>query len=318
MAKKSVIASAVVSIFTCASLVVPVAIATPETTRTNASSHRVTELPAIFTAPSQFQPLLGWNADYAPNTPADTTITEFTQQFPILEGIAQPAVDVTADLKNIVATIRKEYGGTVAVSISNGTHIYTAGDDAMLRTWSTIKVPLAIAALRKNPQLQALARSSITVSDNQATTALWNSLGGGSRAAKAVTGVLQEAGTTAHVSTSAWGASSMKPSQQAKFGARLRCLSRASTVRSLMGQIVPEQSYGLGRMKNTIFKGGWGPSEDSYVIRQFGSVSLPGGSVGVAFYVEPASGTYATAQEAADTIAKRLESLTTKVGYSVC
>lgn len=308
MAKKSVIASAVVSIFTAASLITPVA----------AAPRIPVELPDIFTEPSLSSPLSAWDIDSFPKTSVGEKVQELTKQDPLLEGLSQPSVDVTSELKSIVSSIRKQYGGTVAVSISNGTHIYTAGDDAMLRTWSTIKVPLAIAALRENPELQAQARLSITASDNQATNVLWNSLGAGTQAANAVSGVIREAGASAQVSTAAWGASSMKPSQQAKFGARLTCLPRASKVRSLMGQIIPEQSYGLGRISNAIFKGGWGPSGNSYVVRQFGSVSVSSGTVGVALYVEPSAGTYFTAQEAANEIADRLEPLTTKVGFSVC
>lgn len=333
MTRKAVISSTVASILTAVSLLAPVAGAAPQ---------KSVELPDLFTTSPLSSPLSGWESlsDLNPLSGLDSPSAEsstsklpipsmsdiiegaeavdLTQQLPSLGTLVQPSGDVTSELKAIVGSIRKEYGGTVAVSISNGTHIYTAGDDAMLRTWSTIKVPLAIAALRENPKLQAQARLSITASDNQATNVLWNSLGAGSQAANAVSEVIREAGASAQVSTAAWGASSMKPSQQAKFGARLRCLPRASKVRSLMGQIIPEQSYGLGRISNAIFKGGWGPSDNGYVVRQFGSVSLPGGTVGVALYVEPSSGSYALAQEAANEIADRLEPLTTRVGFSVC
>mgnify|MGYP007070526594 FL=1 len=49
-----------------------------------------------------------------------------------------------------------------------------------------------------------------------------------------------------------------------------------------MGQITPDQRWGLGQIGGARFKGGWNTHEDGYVARQFGLVPGPNGDVAVA------------------------------------
>ncbi|MDT9408463.1 hypothetical protein [Corynebacterium rouxii] len=53
----------------------------------------------------------------------------------------------------------------------------TAGTQAGVPAWFTIKVLISIAALRANSGNDVLMRQAITVSDNDAARALWDSLG---------------------------------------------------------------------------------------------------------------------------------------------
>ena len=64
-----------------------------------------------------------------------------------------------------------------------------------------------------------------------------------------------------------------------------------------MGAIADDQRYGLGTIPGARFKGGWGPDESGmYLVRQFGTIAVDGGEVGVAIAARPADGTYATGQ----------------------
>ena len=67
--------------------------------------------------------------------------------------------------------------------------------------WSTIKVPLAIAALRSDRRRAArdLVVKAITESDNPASEELWSQLGDPADAARQVQAVIREAGDTATV-----------------------------------------------------------------------------------------------------------------------
>lgn len=60
-----------------------------------------------------------------------------------------------------------------------------------------------------------------------------------------------------------------------------------------MGQVVPGQSWGIGAIPATEFKGGWGPSPSgNYLVRQIGILSTATGKIAVAIAAEPASGQF--------------------------
>ncbi|MCW2561735.1 MAG: hypothetical protein JWQ31_295, partial [Mycobacterium sp.] len=62
---------------------------------------------------------------------------------------------------------------------------------------------------------------------------------------------------------------------------------------ALMGKVVPDQSWGIGTIPDSRFKGGWGPSTTgNYLVRQIGTLSAPTGTVAVAMAVAPASGSF--------------------------
>lgn len=85
-------------------------------------------------------------------------------------------------------------GGNARVGLSRGGETAASGMTAPVASWSTSKVPLAIAALRAQPDLAPTAAAAITVSDNAAAQAPWCTLGGGDAAAAAVQSVIAESG----------------------------------------------------------------------------------------------------------------------------
>lgn len=170
--------------------------------------------------------------------------------------------------------------------------------------WSTIKIPLAVAALRhdQDQSIFEMVQAAITVSDNDAAAGLWESLGDGEEAAEAVQEVLDEAGdistSKANLRTeldyTSFGGTEWSLANQVRFASRLPCLPHTELVRQLMGEITPDQSWGLGRLDGTEFKGGWGPDDDTgiYTVRQFGLVPVGSGLLAVALAAQADSGTF--------------------------
>lgn len=157
--------------------------------------------------------------------------------------------------------------------------------------WSTIKVPLALAALRSDrPRAAGLLAKVITESDNPASEALWSQLGRPADAASRVRAVLEEAGDTATVVESrrlragftAFGQTQWSLVRQAGFAARLPSLGEAATVIDLMHRLTAAQRWGLAT-KGFAAKGGWGPGRrGDYLVRQFGVRPVAAGQLGVA------------------------------------
>lgn len=168
--------------------------------------------------------------------------------------------------------------------------------------WSTIKVPLAIAALHANrPNAADLAARAITASDNDAAEQLWSSLGPAPQAAQQVQTVLRaggDAGTAVESRRlrpefSAFGQTQWPLARQAVFAAHLPCMpAAAATVYSLMRNTVPDQRWGLAGI-GAPTKGGWGPGRGGgYLVRQFGVVGTPAGLLAVALAAEPKDGSF--------------------------
>lgn len=168
--------------------------------------------------------------------------------------------------------------------------------------WSTVKVPLAIAATRENPAttVSSEAAAAITESDNAAAEALWDSLGEPTTAAKKVEAVLAEVGSAPEVQSqrirpgfSAFGQTVWSIADQARFAAHLACDPNDGQVLELMGQITASQRWGLGNLSDARFKGGWGPGPTGgYLVRQFGIINTPRGSVAIAMAAQPRSGSF--------------------------
>lgn len=202
-------------------------------------------------------------------------------------------------------------GGSASVAVARNGSTVSAGFTAPAPAWSTSKVPLAVAALRANPGLADTAAAAITVSDNDAAQALWDSLGGGEAAAGAVQQIIAEAGEAIAVPAqvtrpgfTVFGQTQWSVDSQARFAAALPSLAGAAPVLELMGEVSPEQSYGLGTLPGCAFKGGWGPDESGmYLARQMGV--LADGS-GVALIAIPADGSYTTAQQMLTAMATEL------------
>ncbi|MEV6767978.1 hypothetical protein AB0N05_05020 [Nocardia sp. NPDC051030] len=251
---------------------------------------------------------------------ADSKVPGMSMVAPDLPGLfgLPKSVTFTADFTDLQAGLDGRIG--LAVMPVGGGDMTVLGNWTTGIAWSTIKVPLALAALRRDPVgLRTTAEAAITFSDNDAAQELWTSLGTGSQAAEAVESVLREAGdNTTDVAARhtrlavlesddllAFGATDWSLTDQARFASRLPCLPRANSVISLMSEITPSQSWGLGRLIGAEFKGGWGPDDDTgkYTVRQFGLVPTFNGPVAVALAAEPASGSFDDATDMMDKMA---------------
>lgn len=169
--------------------------------------------------------------------------------------------------------------------------------------WSTMKVPLAIAALRaeESPEVIGPMTAAITQSDNAAADLLWQSLGDPETAAGQVDAVLHEVGDPTKVQSqrirpefSAFGQTDWSLADQTRFLAAAACDKRNAPILKLMGEIADDQQWGLGTIADTRFKSGWGPSEAGvYLVRQIGLVPVEADQVVVAIAVQPKSGAFA-------------------------
>jgi hypothetical protein len=190
--------------------------------------------------------------------------------------------------------LEKKLPGTAGVSVApiGRSGWVTIGSWRSGVAWSTSKVPLSAAALRRSPSssTKSLVKRAITVSDNAAAEALWERLGTPTTAAKRVQAVIRDSGDQHTVMQSrvvrpgftAFGQTHWTSTNQARFAAGFACRSEARPVLKLMGQITTSQRWGLGHVKGaqfkrTQFKGGWGPIGSGYLVRQLGVVTLSDG-----------------------------------------
>jgi hypothetical protein len=214
-----------------------------------------------------------------------------------------PAVDplraAFADLeKSIDARL-----GVVVVGVGAGKTTVTLGDWDSGPAWSTIKVPLAIAALRHDNSSEPTDAmiAAITQSDNDAAEKVWESLGDPVTAAGMVQDVLRQYGDPTTVQSqrvrppfSAFGQTDWSLTHQATFLANAVCDGTNEPILTLMGQVEPAQQWGLGILSDTRIKGGWGPyPEGNYLVRQMGVISGATGKIVVAMAAQPASGSFA-------------------------
>ncbi|OBI07949.1 hypothetical protein A5714_21770, partial [Mycobacterium sp. E2462] len=168
-----------------------------------------------------------------------------------------------ASFEQLSATVPADVG----IAVARPDRTYSLGRWWSGVAWSTIKVPLAIAALRSDwLRAKDLAVKAITESDNQASEQLWAQLGGPADAARRVQGVIAEGGDTATVVESrrlrrgftAFGQTQWTLQRQARFAAELPSIPDAADVVDLMQRLSAGQRWGLAA-KGYAAKGGWGP-----------------------------------------------------------
>jgi hypothetical protein len=189
----------------------------------------------------------------------------------------------------------------VAISSADGTCLTSLGSWSTGVAWSTIKVPLTIACLRAGVAKDELAAKTITQSDNPAAEELWCQLGDPAEAAMQVQAVIRDAGDTSTVVESrrlrpgytAFGQTQWSLVRQAQFAARLPGIPGAGRIVDLMRDLCPDQRWGLAA-KGFAAKGGWGPDSGDYLVRQFATVPLKAGNVGVALAVQAHDGVFET------------------------
>ena len=207
-----------------------------------------------------------------------------------------------ADFAQLENQLQAELG--VAVSaVGTGALPSMLGNWPKGPAWSTIKVPLAIAALREQDSSQVIdeMRRAIIESDNAAAESIWQSLGDPVTAAHQVEKVLRQAGDFTTVESqkvrpefTAFGQTIWPLAEQARYLAFAACDETSEPILDLMGEVEEDQRWGLGTIAETQFKGGWGPSPSgSYLVRQMGILSTPTGKTAVAIAAQPESGSFA-------------------------
>ncbi len=207
-------------------------------------------------------------------------------------------------------SMKKSLPGQLGVAIApiGGDQVISLGSLKAGRAWSTMKVPVSLAAQRKRgPAVAVMESKAITFSDNDAAGELWGVLGGGHASVDAVTAVLREGhDTRTHVSSevdtpaSFPGYTSWALRDQALFGAHLPCLPGSENIIRLMSDVAPNQQWGIaevGRNKGavTAVKGGWGPATSKsggHLVRQLGIISTVDGQVAVSMAAIPRSGSF--------------------------
>lgn len=205
-----------------------------------------------------------------------------------------PAVDVQAQLDRLVADVVGRHGGRATVAVGP----FTAGDNRPEPAFSTMKVPLAIAALRQSQAFYPDAEAAVTRSDNPAAHRMF-----GQVPAAGYEGVIREAGARTTTPAGYQMGTLWTTSDQAEFASGLRCVAGHEPVLDMMGRIVDYQHWGLGRIGGARYKGGWNYHEGGHLARQFGLIPGPHGDIAVAITAHSPKGhegSFAMLNELAD------------------
>jgi len=244
--------------------------------------------------------------------PSSTAVSATAPSIPSPLPTTPPTVpvdDLSADFVSSSAGIPAQ----VSVAVFSGSTVRSFGTWSDGPAWSTIKVPLAIAALRAAPEAaEAFLTAAITRSDNAAAESLWSLLGDPPVAAEAVGEVLRETGDDATIVQSvreragftAFGQTRWPLEAQARFAWALPCVPGSGPVIADMRHIVDDQSWGLAD-DETATKGGWGPGVNGkYLVRQMATLEVADGAIGVALAAEPDDGTFTSGVTATNLLAE--------------
>lgn len=216
---------------------------------------------------------------------------------------------LTAADRRSFRALEASLGGASGVAVSDvgtGRRVSRAGSFQSAVAWSTSKVPVAMAAIRKGTADSGALTQAITASDNAAAERLWQGLGGGASAASAATEQLRAAGDgTTEIQAdvvrsgfTAFGQTVWALGDQATFTAGLPCSEPGQQVLGLMGRTIAAQRWGLGSTAwSASIKGGWGPGSDpgaagGYIDRQMGILTSDGRQMAVAIMTRPAGGSH--------------------------
>lgn len=283
-----------------------------------------TGVTALFTAVTLSGCVIGTVDDEDADGDAGQTVVTVTDDgAPDPTGPATSTADAPAAGPADAAEVNVDVPYSLAY-LDNGS-VVTGGDLETTVAWSTSKVPVAVAALRAVEDgsslsdaatVQGNVTSAITASDNAAAEALWASLGDPVTAGAKVEDVLREGGdesTTVQTRVvrdgfTSFGQTLWSAADQVRFADGLSCLAGAQPVLTAMGQISAGQDYGLGRIPDARYKGGWGPdASGSYQVRQFGLVpGADGTPVPVAVAVTSPDGSYESGSAALSEIVDQL------------
>jgi hypothetical protein len=235
---------------------------------------------------------------------------------PTPQAVPGTAPPLDADFAQLQTQLHAVIGMAFA-AVGGGQEPHLLGEGQPGPAWSTIKVPLTMAALRAqdSPQTTAAMTAAITESDNAAAESIWEGLGDPDTAATKVEAVLKGYGDQTRVESvkvrkefTAFGQTMWPLGNQVRFIAGAVCDSQNEPIFSLMGHVAADQSWGIGTIPGTEFKGGWGPSQSGqYLVRQIGVLTTATGKVAVALAAQPDSGSFADGTKDLTTMAMMLE-----------
>lgn len=250
--------------------------------------------------------------------PSSTQVRPTAKPKPADRSIEAP--DATASF----ARLQAQLGGSVGLAVSplGSGPITTFGPVQIAHAWSTSKVPVLVTLLYSyertgqmlSPQGRQEATLALTESDNAAIEALFGALeqlkGGLIPASEAVQQKFREAGDdTAIVNTApndqgftTYGQSEWTLRDEILFYralARGCLLDPADTayVLGLMQDVIPSQRWGAGSASypgavTLEFKGGWGPENGDYQVRQTAIVRSGNRGYVMTMIALPASGAF--------------------------
>jgi hypothetical protein len=231
---------------------------------------------------------------------------------------------VTPELASSFAALASQLDGSVGLAVAplGAGPIETLGPAQIAHAWSTSKVPVLVTLLATDEQtghgLDSASRQdatlALTESDNASIEALFNSLeqlrGGLVPASEAVQQMFRKAGDQTAVVNTAPNDEGFTTFGQSEWSLRdeiifYRALARGclidpadtSYVLGLMGDVIPSQRWGAGSAGYPTslalrFKGGWGPVDGAYQVRQTAIVGSGNRGYTMSMIALPASGSF--------------------------
>jgi len=161
----------------------------------------------------------------------------------------------------------------LAIGSPEGGLIETRGELRQSRAWSTMKVPVVVAAIAAGRANWDTIEAAITRSDNDAALRLWHELDDGPAQVEALlrqagdhdTTLEREPDPRGHSSfgRTVWSLSAAVTFYGALARAELLPSDHSDRILDAMRRVVPEQRWALGTLDPPIpIKGGWGPREE--------------------------------------------------------
>ena len=198
--------------------------------------------------------------------------------------------------------------------VGNGQSVTTWGDWQEGPAWSTIKVPLVIAAYRhQDPrQVTDLMRAAITESDNTAAESLWEQLG--------------DPTTAGHKCNRSCSKPVIRPPSNHEAAAGIQCFrpdhlvavqpgpvhrerfcnSENGPIFDLMGQVTPDQNWGIGKIAETSSREVGARRRPASTSSARSDAHHPAGKAAVAIAAEPSSGSFDDGTKDLNEVAKWL------------
>lgn len=218
---------------------------------------------------------------------------------PVPEPTRPGAEALGEELRALIREVNEDHGGRSGIAVATEDGVVHSGLSGNSWAWSTIKVPVALVADQRGLATDELIEAAISYSDNDAAYMLSELID-------------NDYGDLPHVPDLAHppGETNWSLADQARFASLLPCVDTVGTTYGAMGEIVEWQRRGLAEIPGVHFKGGWGyDTETVYTLRQFGTVDVDDGVVGLAVITHPDDGTHATAEAILDDLGRGLAEL---------